>query len=108
MNSHRHDFPDTEWPFDEPVNAAALTTTRVAREGHPVLLVTHDLEGDWQVLCGTTNNPEDALIVCLGCAYQRDRSIGQLADLPPGWRAYRESVDQPWTREEKEPEPDED
>jgi len=60
------------------------------------------------VIATSSHDLDDALIDCLGCAYQRDKSIGQLADLPPGWRAYRESADHPWVREEKEPEPDED
>jgi hypothetical protein len=84
MSEHRHSFVDSEWPFSDPINTAAFTTVRVVRDGYPVLLVSHDEEGDWQMLCGTTNDTADALVVCLGCAYQRDRSIGELADLPPG------------------------
>lgn len=108
MSTHLHDFSDSEWPFQEPVNAAAFTTTKVVREGFPVLRVTHDEEGDWQILCGTTNRSEDCLIVCLGCAFQRNRAIGEVADLPWGWLAWRDSADSPWQREEKEPEEAED
>ena len=32
MDTHDHDFPPAEWPFDDAVNVAAVTTTRVARE----------------------------------------------------------------------------
>ena len=70
----------------------------------PILLVSHDEDGDWQFLCGTTNDPKDAAIVCLGCAYQKDRSIGLLADLPLGWKAWRDSIDEPWERKADEPE----
>lgn len=106
MNSHTHDFDADEWPFDDPQNLAVFTTTRVM-EGAPVLLVTHDHEGDWQVLCGTTNDPKDCRVVCFGCAYQRNREIAELADLPRGWRAWREDVKSPWIREQKEPEEEE-
>jgi hypothetical protein len=96
---HKHEFDQSDWPFTDPVNTSAITTVPVARENHPILLVTHDEDGYWQVLCGTTNDPKEGLIICLGCAFQKDRSIGQLADLPLGWRAWRKSVDHPWERE---------
>lgn len=73
-------------------------------DGYPVLLVTHDEDGDWQVLCGTTNEPADGRVVCLGCLFQLDRSIGQLADLPRGWHAWRDFATSPWHRELQEPE----
>ncbi len=50
MSEHRHSFADSEWPFSDPINTAAFTTVRVVRDGYPVLLVTHDEEGDWQIL----------------------------------------------------------
>lgn len=87
-----------DWPFPDPPNTIAITTRRVLREGHPILLVTHDEEGSWQVLCGTTNDPKDGLVVCLDCMYERDPSIGELADLPCGWRAWRAAADAPWQR----------
>jgi hypothetical protein len=98
MNRHEHTFPEAEWPFDAAIDTATFTTTRVVREGYPVLRVSHDCEGDWQFLCGTTHQSEDCLIVCFGCAYQRDRSIGELADLPLGWQAWRDSPGDPWER----------
>ena len=48
-----------------------------------------------------------ALVVCLGCAYERNPSIGPLADMPRGWAAWRDSPDGPWTREPKDPESNE-
>lgn len=98
--THPHKFRQDEWPFQDADNTAAFTTTRVVHDKYPVLLVTHDEDGAWQILCGTTNSPKDALIVCLGCSFDRDRSIGELADLPLGWKARRESKDSPWKREQ--------
>ena len=92
------------WPFDGPPNTTTITTRQVLEEGHPVLLVTHDADdGCWQVLCGTTDDPADGRVVGLDCAYELDPSIGELADLPLGWRAWHASPDAPWQRE---PRPD--
>jgi len=101
MKGHTHTFADAEWPFHDHQSQTVLTTIKVL-EGAPVLLVTHDHDGDWQVLCGTTNDPKDGRIVCFGCAFQRNPEIGELADLPKGWRAKREGVSAPWIREMKE------
>jgi len=95
---HSHKFRPDEWPFQDADNTAAFTTTRVLRENYPVLIVSHDSEGDWQFLCGTTYETADLLVVCLGCAFDRDRSVGELADLPVGWQAVRESKESPWER----------
>jgi len=97
-----HTFAASEWPFSDPPNVAAITTRPVLEEGHPILLVTRDEDGEWQVLCGTTNHTEDGRIACLGELYDHDRSIGELADLPRGWRAWRESVTRPWQRAHRE------
>jgi len=101
VEEHDHRFPPDEWPFDEPMNRAAISTRQVVREGLPVLLVSHDEDGDWQILCGTTNNVDDALIVCLACAYEGTPDIGELADLPRGWTAWRDAPGERWSREPK-------
>ena len=99
MTKHDHAFSTSEWPFDEPTNVAAYTTRHVLEGRLPILLVTHDEDdGAWQVLCGTTNDDDDGRIACLGCLYTLDRSIGELADLPLGWRAWRDSPASPWKR----------
>lgn len=97
------------WPFDDPTNVATITTTKVLHENHPILLVTHDEEdGGWQFLCGTTNNAQDGRVVGLGCIYEQDSSVGELADLPLGWRAWRESPGSPWQREPSSPDAEDD
>lgn len=104
LPEHTHTFAASDWPFRESVNTAAISTTRVTKEGFPVLLVSHDLDGDWQVLCDTGVDLTIGLLTCLGCAYQRDPSIGELADMPRGCVATREFVGAPWKREMREPE----
>jgi hypothetical protein len=86
------------WPFADSPNTASITTRQVL-EGAPILLVTHDDDdGCWQFLCGTTNESEDARVVGLGQMYSRDITLGELADLPEGWRASRSAAGLPWHR----------
>jgi hypothetical protein len=94
---------DTSWPFREGRHRAAVTTKPVL-DGHPVLLVSRDQEGDWQFLCGTTNRTEDAKIVSLGCIFERDSTLAEVADLPGGWTASRKRKGAAWRREEAEEE----
>ena len=77
------------WPFADKPNTASM----------PILLVTHDADdGSWQFFCGTTNDSVDARVVGLGRMYQRDGTLGELADMPEGWCASRASPDHPWQR----------
>jgi hypothetical protein len=96
------------WPFADPKNAIALTMREVADGANPILLVTHDLEdGVWQFLDGRDDpDPDDAIVVCLEHMYGVDPTVGQLADLPLGWRAWRDAPNEPWKREEMKPEAD--
>jgi hypothetical protein len=99
VDEHEHQFSENDWPFSDPTNALAISTRQVVRDGYPVLRVSHDPDGDWQFLCGTTTDVKDALAVCLGCAFRRHPSIGALADMPRGWTAWRDSPAGPWRRE---------
>ena len=88
----------SSWPFADTPNTASITTRQVL-EGSPILLVTHDADdGGWQFLCGTTDDTADARIVALGQMFARDPSLGELADLPEGWKAWRASPKLPWQR----------
>jgi hypothetical protein len=73
MSADAHTFAASEWPVSDPTEVAAISTRHVIDEGYPILWVTRDENGDWQVLCGTTNQTEDARVVCLGCLFERDR-----------------------------------
>ena len=90
---------NTDWAFEDSPNTATITTVKVLERRAPILLVTHDEDdGGWQFLCGTTNDDADARIVGLGTIVKWDASVNELADLPLGWRAWRESIDAPWQR----------
>lgn len=96
--AHPHSFSDAAWPFVAPQNTLAISTIPVMRDGYPVLLVSHDPDGIWQVLCNSTTKEEDCVVVCLGCCFEQDQSIGELSDLPLGWMAEREKLGAPWSR----------
>lgn len=94
------------WPFDDPPNAASLTTTFVLA-GAPILRVYHDFDGGWQ-FHGSPEDPatEDvARVVSLGSMIARDATLAELHALPYGWRAFRTSVNRPWSREKNHPFP---
>jgi|SRR5215468_157920 len=94
----------SHWIFDEPRNLGVYTTIRVLHENHPILLVSHDEDGDWQFLCGTTNDSDHGRLVCLNDMVKLDPSVNDIADLPLGWRAWRENVGAEWRREARIPE----
>jgi len=97
---HNHDIAREDWPFEDQVNTHALTTVGVLEKNLPILLVTHEMDdGSWQFLCRTTNEPSSGRLICLGCALEKDSSLAQIADLPRGWIAWRDSVGEPWQRE---------
>lgn len=87
-----------DWPFEDAPNTASVTTHQVL-QGAPVLRVTHDADdGTWQFLCGTTNDSDDARVVGLGRMYARDPTLGEVADLPEGWAAWRPAPGKAWER----------
>ena len=101
LSAHRHEFAD--WPFPWPVDTGVFTTTRVLEDKLPVLMVSHDENGDWQFLCGTTNDSAHCRLICMGCALELDKTLVEVADLPTGWIAFRDRIGGPWN---KAPEPD--
>jgi hypothetical protein len=93
----------THWPFSDAPNTAAITTVNVLNGRSPILLVTHDSDdGSWQFLCGATDDPNDGRVVGLASIVELDPTVTQLADLPLGWRAWRDSPHLPWRREARD------
>ena len=87
-------------PFDQPSNCAVITLRQIMYGGAPILHVAHDTdELGWQFLDGGVVRMGDAMVVGLGTILKMDPSIRELADLPPGWQAWRRSVGTPWVRE---------
>jgi hypothetical protein len=90
-----------KWPFADPPNVATIALRDIMEGRAPILIVSHDADdGMWQFLDGRDSpDPDDAVILSLDCMLGLDPSIAQLADLPLGWRAWRDAVNLPWKRE---------
>ena len=85
------------WPFDQVRDVATITTRQVIYENLPILIATHYSDDhSWAFLCGTTNNEEDAMVVGMGRMIDMDETLFDVANLPPGWGAHRESVESKW------------
>jgi hypothetical protein len=88
-----------DWPFEEPKNVAVFTTEKVLLGSHPILYVSHDYsDGAWQFHDGIDVNYDEAKITALSNIVKRDPSLLELADLPLGWIAVRESKNDSWHR----------
>jgi hypothetical protein len=71
--------------------------------GQPVLLVCHDeSDGGWQFLSGGPCETVDAMVVSLANMLQHDPTIGELANLPLGWQAWRSERGKAWTQSSRE------
>jgi hypothetical protein len=100
---HRHNFEPGEWPFADAVNTRSFTTIRVMA-GAPILFVAHNEDdGSWEMLDGGEIAEGELKVVCLGCLFEHDRTVGELADLPLGWEASRTHALTPWSRQESPP-----
>ena len=91
---------NASWLFEDNPNVAVFTDRRIL-EGHSfIYYVGHDAnDGAWQFHGpeGFTNEV-DAKVVGLKTIVELDPSIVLLVDLPRGWCAWRESVDEVWKR----------
>jgi hypothetical protein len=90
-----------DWPFDDPPNVATISLRDIMEMKCPILFVSHDEDdGMWQFLDGRDAPQEkDAVVLCLEEVLSLDPTIRELADLPLGWRAWRDDIRQKWQRE---------
>ena len=89
------------WPFVDPPNVAVLTTKAVLDGGWIFRISRDDDDGMWQFHTPEGNDSlsvGDAQVVSLQLIWTIDPSVAEVADLEPGWVAWRESVGGPWRR----------
>ena len=80
------------WKFPDAPNTACFTTTEVLN-GAPIVLVSHDDEGDWQFhAVSNAMMLSSVKIACLADMLRRDDLLAELHDLPCGWGARRRPV----------------
>jgi hypothetical protein len=87
-----------KFPFYDEPNTACIVCKHVLEKKRPILYVSHDKEdGCWQFMCGDKHAfPEDARVIALAEAFELDASIAQVADIPCGCFAERESAESAW------------
>ncbi len=86
-----------EFPFNDAPNTAVITCSHVVEKHRPILYVSHDEDdGMWQFLCGKQHDESEARIVSLYYIFMLDHSIAELARLPYGYAAERESIETEW------------
>ena len=91
------------WPFEDQPDVAVFTSKRVIHEKRPIMWVTHDEDdGAWQFHDGRRVATSDAMLIGLGEIVGIDPTVLELADLPPGWEAWRETPNEPWHRKKSE------
>jgi hypothetical protein len=92
-------MPQASWPFDQRPNVAAVTTRQVLDQGLPILRVTHYADDDsWAFICGTTDLVEDGRVITMEEAVALDSTLLSIADLPPGFTAWRQNTGSGWNR----------
>jgi len=89
-----------DWPFDQARNVAAVSDASVVDDRAPVLLVVHYSDDDsWGFFSGEPFTPERGKVIGMGEALGLDPTLRTIADLPPGWTATRQNVDDSWDRQ---------
>lgn len=92
------------WPFDQSPSCATFVTKGLLENRNPILFVSHDEDDHgWQFHDTLDAKLEDARIVCLSHILDIDPSMRLLADLKPGWVAWREDVTSQWKRAKNPP-----
>jgi hypothetical protein len=90
------------WPFDQGPDVAAITVRSVIN-GDPILYVSHDSDDhSWQFLDGRPPDVEEVRVIAMHEALRIDPTLRQIADLPPGWIAWRKGASGPWSRQPHE------
>src|SRR5262245_32079368 len=85
------------WPFDQAPNVAAITTKQVIEFNSPIRQVVHYLDDhSWAFLCGTTEEIDDYRVIHMEEMLNRDETLRSIADLPPGWSAWRDDKNSSW------------
>ena len=90
----------SKWSFSELPSVMVITTKNIVKGKLPILSVFHDDDdGMWQFLDGIEINEDRVMIISMEEIVRIDDTVQQLADLPLGWVAWRDSVESPWQRQ---------
>jgi len=88
--------------FSIPTSTAVFTSTYVMRDKHPVMCVSHSMDGEWMFQCGNHGfSAKSAMIVPLGNILLFDRTLEEVSDLPLHHFATRAYMGDTWTYREQ-------
>jgi hypothetical protein len=88
-----------DWPFDQPRICAVIALRSIMFGREPILHITHDADDHgWQFLRINTPDVQDAAVVSLQEVVERDGTLFEIGDLPPGWHAWGASKEGAWQR----------
>lgn len=68
----------------------SLVCGHVFRDERPIKVVIHHSDGEWQLVCGEHDHPEDCSdfkVVGIGHLIERQSNLNNIGDLKPGWMA---------------------
>jgi hypothetical protein len=84
--------------FKEPLDARVFTSTHVMKEKSAIVLISHELDGDWQFMSADpiSDYTKVAMVVSLGEIIKLDRTVLEVADLPAGYIATRKTEYARW------------
>jgi len=85
--------------FVESLNTAVFTTKFIIEQNNLITEVYHDREdGAWQFLSNDSFNDFEnvAMVVSLGEILEQDSTLIELAEMPKGYFAVRDSINSPW------------
>ena len=75
------------------------------KDGRDIIYVFHDEEDHaWQFHHAGEKNVADTMVVALEEIVAHDSSVLEVADLPSGWKAWREKRGAPWQKAKHEKE----
>jgi hypothetical protein len=95
-----------DWKFPDPPHTGVYLSKYVHEGTEQMTFVSHDPDGDWQFVGDTAMGDCGGVLVCFHHPIDRDPTLKELADLPIGWYAERDTPDGPWHRHRYEIEED--
>jgi hypothetical protein len=93
-----------KWKFPDQPHTGIYLSETVHNGTEPVTYVSHDEDGDWQMLGDSMSDGGGPVLSCFHHPVDNDLSLNELTDLPIGWYAERERPGEPWIRRQIEPE----
>jgi hypothetical protein len=91
----------SDWKFSDPPNVAVIVDRKIVEREDWIGRAYHDADdGAWQFHTSASDPMEEsrAMLISLRQATQLDPAIVDLADLPLGWTAWRETKEANWQR----------